>query len=134
MCAPRKTPEALGLACSEDDPCPVFLELSSADGFGSSVFVTGNLHTANTTLFAVLLASGDGGKTWTEPVKRHPLPPQLDQIQFADSRTAGSAGVKLNPLPRDPFLLATVNGGETWHPLALSSTSATVRLHPTVLV
>ncbi len=117
VCSPEDL-EALGLACSEDDPCAVFLELSSAEGFGANVFVTGNLHTVDTTLSAVLLASGDGGKTWSEPVKRIRAA-ELDQIQFTDPLHGWAAGAKVNSLPRDPFLLATVNGGETWHPIPL---------------
>jgi hypothetical protein len=110
--------EALGLTCVEDEPCAVFLELSSAEGFGANVFVTGNLHTVDTTISAVLLASGDGGKTWSEPVKRIRAA-ELDQIQFADPQHGWVAGVKLSPLPRDPFLLLTVDGGQMWHPVPL---------------
>jgi len=117
VCSPEDV-EALGLTCSEDDPCAVFLELSSAEGFGANVFVTGNLHTVDTTISAVLLASIDGGKTWSEPAKRI-RGAELDQIQFADPQHGWVSGVKLNPLPSDPFLLATVNGGETWHAIPL---------------
>lgn len=106
--------DAFGLTCSEDDPCPVYLELSSVDGFGASVFVSGNLHTQDTTMFGLLLASDDGGKTWTEPVKRVRAS-ALGQIQFVDPQHGWISGMKLDPLPRDPFLLSTVNGGEAWH-------------------
>jgi len=54
------------LTCSEDEPCDVFLELASVEGVGSTIFAAGNLHTVTTTLYGVLLASGDGGKTWTK--------------------------------------------------------------------
>jgi photosystem II stability/assembly factor-like uncharacterized protein len=117
VCSPEDI-EALGLACAEDEPCAVFLELSSAEGFGASVFVTGNLHTVDTTLSAVLLASSDGGKTWSEPVRRIRAA-ELDQIQFADPQHGWAAGVKVNSLPRDPFLLLTVDGGQMWHPVSL---------------
>lgn len=113
VCSPEDA-DALGLACSEDDPCAVFLELSSSEGFGANVFVTGNLHTVDTTISGVLLSSKDGGKTWSEPAKRIRAA-ELDQVQFADPRHGWVSGVKLNPLPRDPFLLSTVDGGETWH-------------------
>jgi photosystem II stability/assembly factor-like uncharacterized protein len=110
--------QALGLECSEDEPCPVFLELSAAEGFGASVFVTGNLHTVDTTISAVLLASSDGGKSWNEPPKRIRAA-ELDQIQFADPQHGWAAGVMVNPLPRNPFLLVTVDGGQMWHPVPL---------------
>jgi photosystem II stability/assembly factor-like uncharacterized protein len=112
--------EALGLACSEDDPCPVYLELSSVDGFGASIFVTGNLHTADTTMSALLLASDDSGKTWTEPAKRIRAA-ALEQIQFADAQHGWASGMLLDPLPRAPFILSTVNGGQTWNRTKLSS-------------
>jgi photosystem II stability/assembly factor-like uncharacterized protein len=117
VCSPEDA-EALGLACSEEEPCAVFLELSSVEGFGANVFVTGNLHTVDTTIAGVLLSSSDGGKTWSEPVKRMRAA-EFDQIQFADPQHGWAAGVKVNPLPRDPFLLFTVDGGQMWHPIPL---------------
>jgi photosystem II stability/assembly factor-like uncharacterized protein len=80
--------------------------------------VTGNLHTVGTTIAGVLLASVDGGKTWDEPAKRIRAA-ELDQIQFADPQHGWAAGVKVNPLPRDPFLLLTVDGGRMWHQTSL---------------
>src|SRR5262249_27507184 len=77
-----------------------------------------NLHTDQTTLFGLLLSSEDGGKTWTEPAKRFKSA-SLDQIQFTDLQHGWISGVKLEPLPRDPFFLATIDGGKTWrnHPM-----------------
>jgi hypothetical protein len=117
VCSPEDA-NALGLDCSQDQPCAVFLELSSVDGFGANVFLTGNLHTVDTTISGILLASADGGKTWSEPVKRIRAA-ELDQIQFADPEHGWVAGVKVNSLPRDPFLLITVNGGQMWHAVPL---------------
>jgi hypothetical protein len=114
----REEAEALGLACSEDEPCAVYLELSSVDGFGASVFVTGNLHTVDTTISGILLASADAGKTWSEPIKRIRAA-EIDQIQFADPQHGWASGVTLNSLPRDPFLLITANGGQMWHQVPL---------------
>src|SRR5947207_984041 len=91
-----------GLTCSEDEPCPVFLELAAVEASGSTAFLSGNLHTDQTTLFGILLATEDGGKTWTEPAKRL-RSASLDQIQFADFQHGWVSGVKLEPLPRDPF-------------------------------
>lgn len=115
---PHEDAEALGLACSEDDPCPVYLELSGVDGFGENIFAAGNLHTMDTTLFGILLASTDGGKTWSEPAKRI-RGAVLQQIQFADAQHGWASGNLLDPLPRAPFLLSTADGGATWHRTAL---------------
>jgi len=120
QCSDEDT-QSFGLDCSEDRPCPVFLELAAVDALGSRVFVTGNLHTQNTTLYGVLLISDDNGQTWTEPdLARDGHKPgriraaELDQIQFIDLRTGWISGVMLEPLPRDPFLLATSDAGATW--------------------
>jgi photosystem II stability/assembly factor-like uncharacterized protein len=118
VCPPEES-DALGLTCSEDDPCPVYLELSSVDGFGSNIFVTGNLHTMDTTMSAVLLRSDDSGKTWSEPAKRVRAA-ALEQIQFADAQHGWASGMLLDPLPRDPFILSTVNGGQVWNKTPLS--------------
>lgn len=119
-CTPEQA-EAFGLNCSEDQPCPAYLELASAAGAAGRVFVAGNLHTSDTTLFSLLLASEDGGVSWTEPVPRlHNA--ALEQIEFLDS-PAGSAassmigwvsGESIDPLTRNPFLLMTADGGKTW--------------------
>jgi len=111
VCSPEDA-EALGLTCSEDDPCPVFLELQFVEASGPSVYVTGNLHTVNVTLAGVLLESDDGGKTWTEPAKRL-RSAALEQIQFVDFQHGWAAGVMLEPLPKDPFLLLTTDG-KSW--------------------
>jgi hypothetical protein len=106
--------QAAGLSCSEEEPCPVFLELASVDSAGNKIFVAGNLHTATTTLDSILLASEDGGKTWNEPHPRIPLA-GLDQIQFIDFQNGWISGANLQSAPRDPFLLLTTDGGKTWH-------------------
>jgi hypothetical protein len=102
-----------GLTCSEGEPCDVFLELASAEGVGSTIFAVGNLHTVTTTLYGVLLMSGDGGKTWTEPNARIPAA-ALDQVQFSDFQHGFASGVTVEPLARDPFFLMTADGGKTW--------------------
>jgi hypothetical protein len=105
--------DKFGLTCSEDEPCDVFLELASAEGVGSTIFAAGNLHTVTTTLYGVLLMSGDGGKTWTEPNPRI-QGAALDQVQFADFQHGFASGVTEEPLARDPFFLTTADGGKTW--------------------
>src|SRR5581483_11200736 len=111
-CAPAEL-QAAGLACSEEDPCSVYLELANADTAGSKIFVTGNLHTPMATLDSILLVSDDGGKSWTEP---HPRlhSSGLDQIQFVDPQTGWISGANLQSAPRDPFFLVTTDGGKTW--------------------
>ena len=104
---------ASGLSCTIDDPCPVFLELDAVEAVGDQIFVAGNLHSSSTTLASVLLASDDAGQTWREPHERIHLA-GLDRIQFVDFENGWAAGEVQHPLPRDPFLLATTDGGKTW--------------------
>ncbi len=111
-CTPADV-ERYGLTCSEQEPCDVFLELAAAEGIGSTIFAVGNLHTVNTTLYGVLLASGDEGKTWSEPASRIPAA-ALDQVQFPDFQHGWISGVTLDPLAHDPFFLTTADGGKTW--------------------
>ena len=107
-----------GLSCTIDDPCPVFLELASVEAVGNRIFVAGNIHSSTTTLYSMLLASDDAGKTWREPYERMRLA-GLDRIQFIDFENGWVGGEVQHPLPRDPFLLATTDGGKTWqaHPI-----------------
>jgi hypothetical protein len=105
--------QAAGLGCSEEDPCPVYLELSNLEAVGAKLFVTGNLHTPTATLYSILLASEDGGNTWTEPYPRMHSS-GLDQIQFLDFQNGWISGANLQGAPRDPFLLITTDGGKTW--------------------
>jgi len=102
-----------GLSCTIEDPCPVYLELASVEAVGNRIFVAGNIHSSTTTLGSVLLASDDTGKTWREPYGRIRLA-GLDRIQFIDFENGWVSGEVQHPLPRDPFLLATRDGGQTW--------------------
>jgi hypothetical protein len=111
---PPADAEAFGLNCSEDQPCPVFLELASAAAASRDrIFVAGNLHTSDTTLFSLLLASEDGGATWTEPMVRL-RNAALEQIEFLDSQIGWISGESIDPLTRNPFLMLTGDGGKTW--------------------
>ena len=104
---------AVGLSCSEEEPCPVYLELAGVEAAGDKLFVIGNLHTHTITLFSVLLASEDAGRTWNEPLARI-RSSGLDQIQFVDFQNGWISGSNLLGAPRDPFLLITTDGGKTW--------------------
>ncbi|MFY9728636.1 MAG: hypothetical protein WAJ87_24270 [Bryobacteraceae bacterium] len=102
-----------GMSCSDDDPCPIFLELSAAAQWGERTVVSGNIHGEAVTLYSVLLASDDGGKSWSEAHERI-RGAGIDRIQFLDSGTGWVSGEELSPLPRNPFLLLTEDGGKTW--------------------
>lgn len=103
-----------GLSCSEDEPCGVFLELTLAEAFpGGRIFAAGNIHTESVTLHSVLLASGDGGRTWTEAYSRI-RSAGLDHIQLTGADKGWISGEELSPLPQNPFLLVTTDGGKTW--------------------
>ena len=117
MTVPLKCTEedirAFGLTCPPQHPCPVYLELAALEAAGEKLFVTGNLHTQAATLWSVMLASDDGGATWHEPHERLRAG-GLDQIQFLDLENGWVSGQTLGPVPRDPFLLITNDGGKTW--------------------
>ena len=102
-----------GLTCQEDEPCQVFLELAEVEAAGSTLILTGNLHTLTTTMWGLLLVSEDGGKTWAEPAQRMKTA-SLEHIQFSSLARGWVSGVMLEPLPRSPFLMATTDGGKTW--------------------
>jgi hypothetical protein len=104
---------ATGLSCSEDEPCPVYLELANMQAVGNKIFLIGNLHTPTTTLYSILLVSDDSGATWTEPNPRI-RSTGLDQIQFFDFQNGWISGANLQGAPRDPFFLVTTDGGKTW--------------------
>jgi hypothetical protein len=102
-----------GLSCSDDSPCPIFVEISSVEALGNMVLLTGNIHSEAATLYSVLLASDDNGHTWREPIARV-RGAGLDHIEFSGTDTAWISGQELVPLPQNPFLLSTTDGGRTW--------------------
>src|ERR1019366_8035479 len=107
-----------GLTCSEQDPCPVYLELAAVESTGVRIFAAGNIHTANATLYTILLGSEDNGQTWREVYERVPGA-ALDHVQFADVAPGWTSGLAFGPLPQDPFLLLTIDGGKTWRAHAI---------------
>src|ERR1039458_4735831 len=102
-----------GLTCSEQDPCPVYLELAAVESSAIRIFAAGNIHAATATLYTVLLGSEDNGQTWRE-VHERVRGAGLDHMQFADVETGWASGLSFAPLPQDPFLLMTTDGGRTW--------------------
>jgi hypothetical protein len=105
-----------GLSCAADEPCPVYLELSFVEMAGAKIVASGNLHTANATLWSVLLISQDSGRTWIEPHARI-RGAALDQVQFVDFENGWAAGQIASSIPRDPFFLRTEDGGKRWRRL-----------------
>ena len=105
--------EWAGLSCTEQDPCPAYFELAAAEPSGTRIFAAGNIHSESVTLYSVLFASDDGGKTWHE-VHDRIRGAGLDHIQFVDLINGWVSGEALSPLPQDPFLLITSDGGATW--------------------
>jgi photosystem II stability/assembly factor-like uncharacterized protein len=102
-----------GLSCSEEAPCPVYLELDAVAAVGDRLFAAGNLHSSAVTLYSTLLASEDNGQTWREAAERV-RGAGLDRIQFLDADTGWASGEKLSPLPQEPFLMLTTDGGKSW--------------------
>jgi hypothetical protein len=102
-----------GMSCTEEEPCPIYLELSSIAPDGRKVFLAGNLHSTSATLGSVLLMSEDAGATWKEPVARI-RGAALDQMQFYNLQAGWAAGETQYPLARDPFFLITTDGGNSW--------------------
>ncbi len=109
---PPEDIESFGLTCSEDQPCPIFFEVSAVDSFGSRVFVAGDIHTGTTTLFGVLLTTDDGGASWSEAIPRV-RSAAFEQFQIIDTH-GWLSGQHVEPLPKDPFFMITADGGKSW--------------------
>src|SRR5215469_13516309 len=115
-----------GMACSEEDPCPIYLELLSAEGAGGRIFSAGNIHGEAVTLYSVLLASEDGGHTWSEAFPRQ-RGVALDRIQLLDG-SGWVSGQTAFPIAQDPFFLVTADNGATWqrHPIFSASSYGSI--------
>src|SRR6185312_13467003 len=102
-----------GMACSEEEACPIYLELSAAEGVGNHIVTAGNIHSDTVTLYSILLSSNDAGQTWRlggDAVRGA----GLDHIQLLDAQTGWISGQTLFPISQDPFFLLTTDGGATW--------------------
>ncbi len=115
-CTPEDV-ESFGLTCSEEQPCALFFEVSAVDSIASQVFVAGDIHTATTTLYGVLLSTDDGGKSWNEAIPRL-RSTSFEQFQIIQSH-GWLSGQRIEPLPKDPFLMITADGGKSWRQRAM---------------
>jgi hypothetical protein len=109
-----------GLSCSAEEPCPMYLELTAVEAIGNKILAAGDIHSETVTLYSVLLGSDDAGRTWHEAHERI-RGAGLDHIQFADFQNGWASGEALSPLPQEPFLLITSDGGKTWRQHAIFS-------------
>lgn len=101
------------MSCSDEYPCPIYLELTGISASGKKLALAGNLHGSASTLYSVLLLSEDGGATWKEPTARI-SGAALDEVQLFDAQHGWAAGETQVPLARDPFFLITSDGGASW--------------------
>ena len=112
-----------GMSCSEEEPCPVYLEVSAMEPVGNRLVVVANIHTESITLYSVLLTSEDAGATWREPYERT-RGVGLDHVQFIDFQNGWISGQTQVPVAHDPFLLITNDGGVSWRLRQVFSESA----------
>ena len=101
------------MSCSDESPCPVYLELTGISAAGKKWLLAGNLHGPVSTLSSILLASEDNGATWREPTPRIPGA-ALEETQWLDPIHGWAAGEIQVPLARDPFILVTGDAGNSW--------------------
>lgn len=103
-----------GLVCNDVTPCILILELVAIGSLGDRIFIMGNVHSSAGTVSSVLLASDDGGTTWSEPTKRI-SGGSLEIFRSVGSERGWISGQQweadTSPIP---FLLTTRNGGERW--------------------
>src|SRR5260370_30100253 len=102
-----------GMSCSEEQPCPIYLDISALETIGNRIVAVGNIHTESLTVYSVLLTSEDGGETWREPYERL-RGTGLDHISLIDFQNGWISGETVVPVSQDPFLLITCDGGKSW--------------------
>lgn len=109
---PPEDIETFGLTCSEERPCAVYFEVSAVDSVDAHIFVAGDIHTETTTLYGVLMSTDNGGASWNESIPRL-RSTAFDHFQFIGDK-GWLSGQRLEPLPKDPFLMLTTDGGKSW--------------------
>jgi len=110
---PEPDLQSAGLLCTEQEPCPIYLEINAIAAAGRKILIAGDLHATSVSLASILLASDDGGATWKEPAPRV-SGAAIDQLQVFDRDHGWAAGEIQYPLTRDPFFLVTTDGGASW--------------------
>ena len=110
-CTRRKMSARRALRVPSKIPCPVYLELATVESTGIRIFTAGNIHTANATLSTILLGTerqrpnvARGERTGEG---RGPGPLAVCRCGIRRGRAASPFA----PLPQDPFLLLTTDGG-----------------------
>src|SRR5260370_4652327 len=98
-----------GMSCSEEEPCPVYLEVSAMESVGNRLVVLANIHTESITLYSVLLTSEDAGAMWREPDERT-RGVVLDHFQFIDFQNGWISGQIHVPIAHVPLLIMTNYG------------------------
>ena len=111
---PAKDIELFGLNCTEDEPCPVLLELTAAEAAGNRILVTGNLahwrtQRSSVCCWRVTITDSPGRSR-----PRACATPRWSKSSSGTRRPAGSAASRSIRLARNPFLLLTADGGRTW--------------------
>lgn len=101
------------MSCTAAVPCPIYLQLNSVESFRDKLLLAGSLHNGSSSMYSVLLASEDGGFTWTEPHERI-RGVSLDRVFFYDDEHGWVSGHAMDFEPRDPFFLLTTDGGKIW--------------------
>ncbi len=105
----------------------MYLEITSVDGLGARLVATGNVHSSSVTLHSILLVSDDAGHTWREAYERI-RGGTLDRIQILDADNAWVSGQVMSPLPQEPFILVTSDGGKSWRRRPILSDTAENRV------
>lgn len=116
---PEEDLQFAGMSCSDDQPCPIYLELSAVAETRSRILVAGDLHSRSATLASILLLSDDAGATWKEPAQRM-RGAALDQLEWFDATTAWAGGETQYPLARGAFILLSTDGGSSWRRQAIA--------------
>ena len=100
-----------GMTCSEDEPCPIYLELSSVEAVGQS-HLCRRQHSFRRRYPVLGAPEQRRRRSYVDQVGPDSVRGAgLDQIQFLDPLTGWISGQTLFPISQDPFFLLTSDGG-----------------------
>jgi len=114
-----------GMSCSADEPCPsIWNWPPSSRGCALDRVGFSRLAIFIPRRDALLRPAGERGcrAHLARGLRTHPRR-LLDHIQFFDTELGWISGQALSPLPQDPFLLLTSDGGKTWRQRVIFSES-----------